>query len=200
MSKQEFLAQLKDGLSGLPQSDIEERVAFYEEMIADRIEEGLSEEQAVSEIGSVEQVIAQIVEDTPFTRIVKERVRPKRKLQIWEIVLLILGSPVWAALLIAAFAVMLSIYIVIWSVIISLWAVDLSLFISALACIVAIFFIPASGSGAAVLALISASLVLVGLSIFVFFGCKAATKGAVILTKKVALGIKNLFIGKERAR
>lgn len=200
MSKQEFLAQLKDGLSGLPQSDIEERVAFYEEMIDDRIEEGLSEEQAVSEIGSVEQVIAQIVEDTPFTRIVKERVRPKRKLQTWEIVLLILGSPVWAALLIAAFAVMLSIYIVIWSVIISLWTVDLSLFISALACIVAIFFIPASGSGAAVLALISASLVLVGLSIFVFFGCKAATKGAVILTKKVALGIKNLFIGKERAR
>jgi uncharacterized membrane protein len=200
MSKQEFLAQLKDGLSGLPQSDIEERVAFYEEMIDDRIEEGLSEEQAVSEIGSVEQVIAQIVEDTPFTRIVKERVRPKRKLQTWEIVLLILGSPVWAALLIAAFAVMLSIYIVIWSVIISLWAVDLSLFISALACIVAIFFIPASGSGASVLALISASLVLVGLSIFVFFGCKAATKGAVILTKKVALGIKNLFIGKERAR
>ncbi len=51
MSKQEFLAQLKDGLSGLPQSDIEERVAFYEEMIDDRIEEGLSEEQAVSEIG-----------------------------------------------------------------------------------------------------------------------------------------------------
>ncbi len=200
MSKQEFLAQLRDGLTGLPQSDIEERLAFYEEMIDDRIEEGLSEEQAVSEIGSVEQVIAQIVEDTPFTRIVKERVRPKRKLQTWEIILLILGSPVWVALLIAAFAVMFSIYIVIWAVIISLWAVALSFFISAFACIVATFFIPASGSGAAILVLISASLVLVGLSIFMFFGCKAATKGAVILTKKVALGIKNLFIGKERAR
>ncbi|MBR6332595.1 MAG: DUF1700 domain-containing protein [Dehalococcoidales bacterium] len=200
MSKQEFLAQLRDGLTGLPQSDIEERLAFYEEMIDDRIEEGLSEEQAVSEIGSVEQVIAQIVEETPFTRIVKERVRPKRKLQTWEIILLILGSPVWVALLIAAFAVMFSVYIVIWAVILSLWAVALSLLISAFACIVAIFFVPPSGSGAAVLVMISVSLVLAGLSIIMFFGCKAATKGAVILTKKIALGIKNMFIGKERAR
>ena len=200
MTKQEFLAQLKDGLSGLPQSDIEERIAFYQEMIDDRIEDGLTEEAAVAEIGPVDDVVSQIISDTPITKIVKERVRPKRKLQAWEIVLLVLGSPIWLSLLIAAFAVILSIYIVIWAVIISLWAVALSLLISAFACIVAIFIIPASGSGAAVLALISASLVLAGLSIFMFFGCKAATKGAVLLTKKIALGIKNLFIGKERVR
>ena len=200
MTKQEFLAQLKDGLSGLPQSDIEERIAFYEEMIDDRIEDGLTEEAAVAEIGPVDDVVSQIISDTPITKIVKERVRPKRKLQAWEIVLLVLGSPIWLSLLIAAFAVILSIYLVIWAVIISLWAVALSLLISAFACIVAIFIIPASGSGAAVLALISASLVLAGLSIFMFFGCKAATKGAVLLTKKIALGIKNLFIGKERVR
>ena len=200
MTKQEFLAQLKDGLSGLPQSDIEERIAFYEEMIDDRIEDGLTEEAAVAEIGPVDDVVSQIISDTPITKIVKERVRPKRKLQAWEIVLLVLGSPIWLSLLLAAFAVILSIYLVIWAVIISLWAVALSLLISAFACIVAIFIIPASGSGAAVLALISASLVLAGLSIFMFFGCKAATKGAVLLTKKIALGIKNLFIGKERVR
>ena len=29
MSKQEFLAQLRKGLSGLPQDDIEERLTFY---------------------------------------------------------------------------------------------------------------------------------------------------------------------------
>ena len=44
MNKQEFLAELRKGLSGLPQDDIEERLIFYDEMLEDRIEEGLSEE------------------------------------------------------------------------------------------------------------------------------------------------------------
>ena len=45
MRKQEFLAQLRKALSGLPQDEIEERLTFYGEMIDDRMEEGLSEEE-----------------------------------------------------------------------------------------------------------------------------------------------------------
>ena len=47
MRKQEFLTELRKGLSGLPQDDIEERLSFYSEMIDDQIEEGLAEEEAV---------------------------------------------------------------------------------------------------------------------------------------------------------
>ena len=46
MSKQEFLEQLRRGRSGLPREDIEERLTFYSEMLEDRMEEGLSEEEA----------------------------------------------------------------------------------------------------------------------------------------------------------
>ena len=46
MSKQEFLEQLRRGLPGLPREDIEERLKFYSEMLEDRMEEGLSEEEA----------------------------------------------------------------------------------------------------------------------------------------------------------
>ena len=59
MRKQEFLAKLRKGLSGLPQDDIEERLIFYSEMIEDRKEEGLSEEEAVAAIGSVDEIVAQ---------------------------------------------------------------------------------------------------------------------------------------------
>ena len=45
ITKQEFLLQLREKLSGLPQADIDERVAFYGEMIDDRVEEGLTEEE-----------------------------------------------------------------------------------------------------------------------------------------------------------
>ena len=74
MLKQEFLNALREGLNGLPQADIEERITFYGEMIDDRIEEGRSEEEAVKEIGTVEAVVQQIVEETPLTRIGKEKI------------------------------------------------------------------------------------------------------------------------------
>ena len=44
MRKQEFIAVLRKKLSALPRRDAEERIAFYSEMIDDRIEEGLLEE------------------------------------------------------------------------------------------------------------------------------------------------------------
>ena len=53
MTKQEFLLNLRKGLLGLPPQDIEERLAFYNEMIEDRIEDGLSEEEAVAEMGRI---------------------------------------------------------------------------------------------------------------------------------------------------
>lgn len=48
MLKEEFLAQLRGGLAGLPQEDLEERLAFYSELLDDRMEEGLSEAEAVA--------------------------------------------------------------------------------------------------------------------------------------------------------
>jgi hypothetical protein len=47
------------------------------------------------------------------------------------------------------------------------------------------------------LAMLAAGMVCGGLSVFMFLGCKAATKGVVILTKNIARWIKNCFIRKE---
>ena len=73
MNKQEFLTRLRKGLSGLPQEDIEERLTFYSEMIDDRIEEGLSEEEAVAAIGSPDEIAEQIIGEIPIKKIVKEK-------------------------------------------------------------------------------------------------------------------------------
>ncbi len=196
MKKREFLNALKSRLSKLPSKDVEERLNFYSEMIDDRIEEGRTEEEAVLEIGSVDEISAQITEDIPLIKIEKKKVKQKRRLKAWEILLLALGSPIWLSLAIAAFAVILSLYVVVWSVIVSIWAV----FASFIACSVC-------GTAAGVLftvcdnplvgiATAGVGILCSGLAIFLFFGCKAATKGTVLLTKKIALGIK-LFIKKE---
>lgn len=202
MNKSEFLAELRSRLVGLPQNEIEERISFYSEMIDDRVEEGATEEDAVAGIGSIDEIVAQILEDVPLWNIVKEKIKKKnkkkrRKLKAWEIVLLSVGSPVWVPLLIAAFAVILSLYLSLWALVISLWAVFVSLAACGLAGIVAgvsyaILVKPIDG-----ILLVAAGFVCAGLAIFAFIGCKAATKGTVRLTKKIVLGIKNLFVGKD---
>ena len=199
MNKNDFLVRLREGLSGLPQDDVAECLTFYEEMINDKVEDGLSEEDAVAEIGSVDKIVSQIVAEIPLPKLVKERIKPKRRLMVFEIILLILGFPVWFPLLITTFVIFLSVYIVIWAVILSLWAVELSCIASALVVAAAGVKFLCKGDWTQAIVMISAGMVLAGLSVFLFFGCKAVSKGAVIVTKKIALGIKSLFIRKENA-
>lgn len=197
MNKQEFLTQLRQGLSGLPQNDIEERLTFYSEMIDDRMEEGLSEEEAVEGVGSVNSIISQIIAEVPLTKIVKEKITPKKKLKVWEIVLLILGSPIWLSLMIAAFAVALSLYAALWSVIIALWAVFAAFVVSAFGGILEGVVFALCGNVLSGVALIAIGFVCAGLSVLLFFANIAATKGTVKLTKNIALWTKNCFIKKE---
>lgn len=199
MNKHAFLAELRKGLAGLPQGDIEERLSFYSEMIDDRMEEGLSEEDAVSGIGAVDTIITQIIADIPLSKLVKEKIAPKKNLKVWEIVLFVLGSPIWLSLLIAAFAVILSLYAALWSLIVSLWAVFGSFIGCAVGGIASGIGFVFGGNGIAGIAMIGAGIVCAGLSILLLFGCKAATKGTLLLTKKIALGIKSCFIKEEEA-
>lgn len=198
MNKNEFLLKLKEGLRGLPQADIDERLTFYSEMIDDRMEEGLTETEAVEAIGSVNDVTAQILAETPLTKIVKEKVKPNRTLRIWEIVLIVLGSPIWLSLLIAVVAVILSVYIVVWSAVVVLWSAEASFAACWLGGIATAVIFALQGNGLSGLVMLSAGIFFTGLSIFLFFGCKAATKGIVLLTGKIALGIKGLLVGKEK--
>lgn len=197
MHKQEFLAQLRTELSGLPQDDISERMTFYSEMIDDQIEEGLSEEEAVAAIGSAPEIAAQIIAETPLVKIAKERIQVKRQLATWEIVLLVLGFPIWFSIGIAAVAVCFSLYVSLWFSIISLWAVFGALtgcFIGVLATGIVL---TCCGNVLPGIALFGAGLVCAGLSVFVFCGCRAATKGILMLTKKIAVWIMNCSIKKE---
>lgn len=199
MSKQEFLTRLRKGLSGLPQDDIEGRIAFYSEMIEDQMEDGLSEEEAVSAVGSIDEIVAQIVADIPLTKIAKERIKPKRRMSVGEIILLTLGSPIWLPLGIAVFAVVLSLYVVLWSLVVSVWAIFASIVACSIGGVLSCIIFTKGGNGASGAAMLAAGIVCAGLSILMFYGCKAATKGVLMLTKKMAIWIKNCFIKKEKA-
>ena len=200
MRKAEFLNELEAGLVGLPKEDVEERLAFYSEMIDDRMEEGLTEEAAVAAAGPVDDIVSQIVSEVPFTKIVKENLKPKRSLSGWEIALIIIGFPLWFPLLIAAAAIVLALFIVLWAIVVSLWAVEIALWAAALGCIAIGVVYAVRGNIYMLIAAVGAGFICAGLSILLFFGCVAVSKGMAILTRKIWLGIKKMFIRKERSK
>lgn len=197
MTKLEFLFELREKLKGLPKNEIDERLSFYSEMIEDRVEEGILEEEAVQQIGNIDEIAEQIISEIPLTKIAKERIKPKRKISTWETVLLIVGSPIWCSLLLAVICSAISIYISLWAILISLWSVFVSFVACALALLITGVMLLSTPKSVSGFAMIGASLILMGLSILMFFICKLATKGTVVLTKKIILGIKKCFIKKE---
>lgn len=197
VTKREFLEELRKRLSKLDDQDYEASVAYYEEMINDRIEDGLSEEEAVQEVGSPAEAASQILEEIPLGKIIKARVSPKKKLPLWVVILLIVGSPIWLSLLVSAVSVVVSLYASLWAVVGSLWGVFASLAVSGTACVMAFPVMAMQDYFYSGLASFGAGLFVLGLAIFVFFGCHYATKGTVFLTKKLVLLIKCAFVRKE---
>lgn len=121
MNKKEFLKKLKLQLHTLSYKEQKERLTFYSEAIDDRIEEGLTEEEAVNAMGSIDEIVLQIKEDNKNNPIKYE----KKPLTKWEITLLIIGSPLWACILIIFFAVLFSVYAVIWAINLVLWTFEI---------------------------------------------------------------------------
>lgn len=197
MSKNEFLKELESRLNGLPKEDIKERVAFYEEMINDRLEEGKSEEEALKEIGTVDEIVAQITKETPLVKLVKERVKPKRRIQAWEIVLIAVGFPLWFPLLITALVLIMVAYILVWTLVIVTYTVELATSIAGLVAIIAgaaAFFSGAHWYG---VGLAAGGVMCIGFAILFIFACIGATKASIALTKAIILSIKKKFVSRR---
>lgn len=117
MTKKEFLAALRRRLRAVPQAELRERLGFYSEIIDDKMEEGLTEGEAVADAGNVDEIAEQILAEVEIPK-----AKAKAPASPWQIILLIIGSPVWLSILI-------SVYAVIWSVVITLWAIEIPMFI-----------------------------------------------------------------------
>ena len=200
MNKREFLLALRLRLSCLPKKDIGMATDYYSELISDRMEEGMSEEEAVAAIGNIDDIADEIITQTPLTKLVKTKIKRRRKRNPLTVVLLTLGSPVWLSLMIAAFAVVLSVYICLWAVVISLYATDFSLGVSGIACTAASFTALAEGNMPAFFMILGAGILCCGFAVLLFYVCNAAAKGTVIAGKGMMRGIKRCFFGRRKEK
>lgn len=200
MNKRQFLAALQEQLNGLPQGDIEKSLDYYKEMLEDRIEEGMAEEDAVNAMGPLEEIVSQILMETSLPKLVKAKAKSQRALRIWEIILLILGSPVWAPLLLAVILIVLSLYLVLWSIIVSLYAIDFSFAAAGIGGILGAFFMIFTGFPTQALFFFGTGLVCAGLAVLLFWGFYQITRQILRLSKKIMIWVKSWFIRKGNAR
>ncbi len=200
MNKQQFLDKLTHAMRGLPQQDIEDTLSFYGEMIDDRIESGMSEQDAIAAIGSPDAIVREMMLSMPLSTLVKSKCKSKKSpWRVWEIVLLILGSPIWLSLLVAAVAVVLSVFVALWAIFASLWAVDLALAGSAAVMLfkfgILLFSHPASA-----LIYLGIGLSTTGAAILAFFGCFKLTRFFVRINIWLVKAVKHLIIGKGKRK
>lgn len=103
MTKQAFIEKLEAELKDETYSTVTQVMNYYEEMIADLIEDGYSEEDAISKLGSIEEAVANVKGEE-----VVEIKKMKTTTSAWVSVLLVLGFPLWGSLMAAGLCLLLS--------------------------------------------------------------------------------------------
>ena len=197
MNKLDFLSELEKKLQPLPDQERKQALEYYFEIIDDRMDCGMAEEEAVAACGNIEEIAEKIIMDTPMTKLVKQKNKTRRRMRAWEIVLLILGFPLWFSLLIAFFCILLALSVALWVVVgcifvvgAVLGAVGFAMAVMAIVSMVQGQFLPA-------LFFFGCGLIMAGLTILFFLLGKLAAKGVAKLHKLTFRGIKRCFIRKE---
>lgn len=96
MTRREFLKTIRKKLKRFPAEEVKNSLAFYDEAISDRMDKGMTEEQAVAALGSPDE-IARGYDELPGVETACENRSARGGMSG---LLMILTSPIWFAALI----------------------------------------------------------------------------------------------------
>ena len=197
MNKLDFLFALEEQLQALPDQERKQALEYYFEIIDDRMDCGMNEEEAVAACGNIDDIAEQIIMDTPLTKLVKQKNKNRRRMRAWEIVLIVLGFPVWFSLAVAFFCVLLAISICLWAVVLCIFVVSIACGACSVALSVAAIVAAVTGNFLPALFCLGCAMICAGLTILFFLLGKYCGKGVAKLHKLTFRGIKRFFIRKE---
>ncbi|MCI8388899.1 MAG: DUF1700 domain-containing protein [Clostridiales bacterium] len=149
MTKIEFRAALASKLQSIPLAERAKPLDYYDEMICDRMEDGMSEADAVADLGNIDDIANEILSQYTITSLApvteapkneggstntgtpefdsydakNEPKREKRRSNagLW-IAVGVLGFPFWIALAAMAFALIIGLWCIVWAIVISVGA------------------------------------------------------------------------------
>jgi len=190
MNKDDFLSELSARLSQFPDAQRDKAYAFYEEIISDSMEDGMSMDEAIARLGSMDEIVERIAEEVPMSAIIKSRAR-KKKRGLITIAPLILGFPLWFPILISLCGVALALLIVFWISDLVLWVVFGSVAAAAAGSCVGFFLNPEFGIR---LFSLGCALACAGGTILLFPAAVAVTKQFASVTYQLWKKLKNALL------
>lgn len=174
MRKEEFLNQLGKLLSGLPTEQIKETKQFYAEAIADRMEDGMNEQEAVPALGAPETIAKNILANLPAIPRAIVKTRRRSNVLLWTLV--IMGSPLWFALLLAFAVTAFTIYLAIWALALCVWLIALGLAASSLVALALVVTGISIGNIPYALAMLGCGLGMLGVTLLIGAGAWVVSK------------------------
>lgn len=197
MNKNEFITCLRGKLSNYPSNEVDKAINFYTESIEDRIEDGMSEAEAIASLGSLDDIVKQIQSEMPINTIVKNKIDTQKKKMSGStialiVIIAILGFPIWFPILIAAVSLIFAAVVTVFSLGISALAVVFGLCVAGVATLGYCLYHSVFLSTGALIGLIGLVLMGVGLLIPV-------TRFTIWLFKKIFEFIKLGFVKLKKA-
>lgn len=190
MTKKEFTKELKTKISHLPKTERKQIISYYYEMISERMEDGMTEEEAIEALGNLDELLAEY-------SVSPKELKKGVKLRTWHIVMLIVGAPLWISLAVAMLCVLLAFYIVIWALVICFYAVFATFaacgFAFTVASVLSIFY----GGAPYFFMLLGAGAFLSGLALLWLIVCNLFAKAMAKVTAITAKGIFKFFFKRK---
>ncbi len=120
----------------MPISETGKVLSYYSESLQDRIEDGMTEEEAIKSFESIDQIVKNLEDEIPLSAVVKDKVINKttknKNMTLATIVLtiiaVILTSPIWIIILALLFSIAVAVVAVFWSIPIIIVSMYVSLY------------------------------------------------------------------------
>ncbi|MEA4811456.1 MAG: DUF1700 domain-containing protein [Anaerolineaceae bacterium] len=196
MTRTEFLQLLAQRLAALPEADKGRVLGYYDEMIQDRVEDGLPEREAVAALGGLDKIVEDSMLEMPIPTLLKARVNSSKSKAgnkgLW-VALAIIGFPIWGALLIGVIAI----YLAIWALVLTLYAVLGALGVSVFGMLCTGIWYLFTAYTATGLTSIGISAILAGVTLFMVKPLTSFSRALIQLTAKLALSIKSSIIDRS---
>lgn len=126
MNKEIFLKKLNEAMSNFPSEEIRKAQMYYDEAISDRIEEGLTEQEAVANMGDIDAIVTELKINLPISKLIETSVKTSHQQStnkgLW-LFLIIISFPIWAPILVGFGSTAVTLYITVLALILSMFLV-----------------------------------------------------------------------------
>ena len=188
MIKSAFIDTLRASLESLNKDERDKFISYYEEIIEDYKESGLTEQEVINKIGSPQSIANNILSEQDTISINM----PSFNSKILNIILLVLGFPLWGSLLLTVVLLILSAYIVIWCVPFTTGVSAIAFFVAALVSIIGSPFMMSDTLAVGVVQL-GLGISSVGISILLGLITIYLSKHFIAITKKLTYKVLKSF-------